>query len=67
MEPFQFERGAGNLEGIAKISSLEDSWRTAKVVNGTDHTRVVRRLRDLGLVSVVKRRKSDVQWLPAAV
>lgn len=34
---------------------------------GTDHPRVVESLSDLGLVDVVKRRKSDIQWLPAAV
>lgn len=67
MELFQFKRDADKLERISKISSFEESWRTARVVKGTDHTCAVKRLSDLGLVNVVKRRKSAIQWLPAAV
>lgn len=32
VEPFQFKRAADTLERISKISSLEESWRTARVV-----------------------------------
>lgn len=57
MGPIQFNRDADELERLSKISSLEESWRTARVIKGTDHTCVVKRLRDLGLVNVVKRKK----------
>lgn len=39
VEPLQFKRDADKLESISKIS-LEESWRTARVVKGTDHTHV---------------------------
>lgn len=55
-----------NLRGSQRSPLLRSlgglpGWLRAQTIH------VVERLSNLGLVNVVKRRESDIQWLPAAV